>query len=135
MQIDYTLLNECIICLDSNDTRNPIIDLNTVNKPCDCSSPIHYKCLKKWYRYKAICPICRKSNRRQRHTNRRVLSQDIESQDIESQHIESQHIESQDIEERDYTLVCCSPCSYILCFFIIFIFMLMHKQRFRPPNI
>ncbi len=59
MEHKYKLINECIICLESNDTTNPILKLNTFKKPCNCDSYIHKKCLLKWYTYNAICPVCR----------------------------------------------------------------------------
>ena len=56
---NYELINECIICLDSNDTNNPVLNLNTFIKPCDCDSYIHKQCLLKWYNYNSRCPVCR----------------------------------------------------------------------------
>ena len=61
MAHNYSLINECIICLESNDTNNPILNLNTFIKPCDCDSYVHKKCLVKWYTYNAVCPVCRLS--------------------------------------------------------------------------
>ena len=59
MNHKYELINECIICLESNDTNNPVLNLNTFKKPCECDSYVHKKCLLKWYKYNPICPVCR----------------------------------------------------------------------------
>ena len=61
MQSNYKLINECIICLESNDTNNLLTELKDYNKNCNCNSPIHKKCLLKWYKYNTTCPICRTS--------------------------------------------------------------------------
>ena len=61
MNHEYIKLNECIICLESNDTNNPILKLKTFKKRCDCDSNVHKQCLEKWYNYNAICPVCRLS--------------------------------------------------------------------------
>ena len=60
-ELTNELTNECIICLESNDTNNPIFKLNTFKKSCNCNSYVHKQCLIKWYNYKSICPVCRKS--------------------------------------------------------------------------
>ena len=59
MEPKYELLSECIICLESNDTNNSLIHLNTYPQQCSCDSYIHAKCLNDWYKYHRICPICR----------------------------------------------------------------------------
>ena len=59
MEENFLLPNECIICLESNDTNNPIININYIHKDCNCNSPIHKECLNKWYTFNKRCPICR----------------------------------------------------------------------------
>ena len=59
MNHEYIKLNECIICLESNDTDNSMCKLNTFNKQYDCDSYIHKQCLLKWYNYNKSCPICK----------------------------------------------------------------------------
>ena len=46
-----TILRECCICQDEIKFR----DLITLQ----CHHYFHQSCLQKWFRYKAICPICR----------------------------------------------------------------------------
>ena len=59
MEHDYIKLNECIICLESNDTDKSIHKLITFKQKCRCDSYIHKECLLKWYSYNRICPICK----------------------------------------------------------------------------
>ena len=61
MEDNFLLPNECIICLESNDTNNVIININDIHKKCNCKSPVHNECLIKWYSYNKLCPICRNS--------------------------------------------------------------------------
>ena len=59
MKHEYIKLNECIICLESNDTDYSICKLNSFEKECECDSYIHKQCLLKWYTYNRSCPICK----------------------------------------------------------------------------
>ncbi len=59
MEENFLLPNECIICLELNDTNNPIINMNDIHKQCNCNSPVHKECLNKWYTFNKKCLICR----------------------------------------------------------------------------
>ena len=59
MKQDYIKLNECIICLESNNTDKSIHKLITFKQKCRCDSYIHKECLLKWYSYNKSCPICK----------------------------------------------------------------------------
>ena len=54
--------NICIICFDTDNLFNELINLNTQTlyiKQCNCNAIIHNHCLSLWHDRTQKCPICR----------------------------------------------------------------------------
>lgn len=50
---DNSMCSMCPICLVNFKNNNTVIKSN------NCSHLFHYKCLKKWMKFKNSCPVCR----------------------------------------------------------------------------
>jgi hypothetical protein len=117
MTHNYELINECIICLDSNDTNNPVLSLTSFNKQCKCNSYIHKQCLLKWYTYNAICPVCRISINTPTQAN--ILPLYNTSEDI------ARH------RNRCNLTMCFNCCCYIFLCMIIGIFLNLNHIKYH----
>lgn len=56
-------LDICTIC---RETSQPLININCLDKTCDCSSLVHKKCMNEWLEIEnGKCLICREHTHRQ----------------------------------------------------------------------
>ena len=44
--------NECSVCITNFETNDDIIEIK-------CKHIFHNECIKEWYKYKNVCPLCR----------------------------------------------------------------------------
>lgn len=54
-------MNQCFICLQTENNNATPISLLATQKQCICDGFVHSECITKWYNCSSICPICRQT--------------------------------------------------------------------------